>query len=220
MSLFAQLLKRPEELAMECNVATIEGNNAGIVHLPEEVFGREFNEDLIHQAVTAYQSGGRQGSVAQKNRSDVRGGGKKPWKQKGSGRARAGSSRSPLWRSGGVTFAATHQDHSQKLNRKMYRAAMSSILSELIRQDRLIIVDGIDVEMPKTKLLEKKLSGVSARSILIISDQVSENLYLSSRNLPHVDVRDVAGTDPVSLVGFDKIIMTVSAIKKFGEVLV
>lgn len=204
---------------MELNIATLEGGSAGKVQVSEATFGRAFNEDLVHQAVTAYLSGGRQGSRAQKNRSDVRGGGRKPWKQKGSGRARAGSTRSPIWRTGGVTFAARPQDHSQKLNRKMYRAALQSILSELARQDRLVIVENIQLEQPKTKLLQQKLSTLNLDSVLIISDEISENLYLSARNLPNVDVRDVSGADPVSLVRFDKVLITVSAMKKFEEVL-
>lgn len=204
---------------MELNIATLEGGSAGKVQVSEATFGRAFNEDLVHQAVTAYLSGGRQGSRAQKNRSDVRGGGRKPWKQKGSGRARAGSTRSPIWRTGGVTFAARPQDHSQKLNRKMYRAALQSILSELARQDRLVIVENIQLEQPKTKLLQQKLSALNLDSVLIISDEISENLYLSARNLPNVDVRDVSGADPVSLVRFDKVLITVSAMKKFEEVL-
>ncbi len=204
---------------MELNIATLEGGNAGKVQVSEATFGRAFNEDLVHQAVTAYLSGGRQGSRAQKNRSDVRGGGRKPWKQKGSGRARAGSTRSPIWRTGGVTFAARPQDHSQKLNRKMYRAALQSILSELARQDRLVIVESINLDQPKTKLLQQKLHALQLDSVLIISDEISENLYLSARNLPNVDVRDVSGADPVSLVRFDKVLITVPAMKKFEEVL-
>ncbi len=204
---------------MELNIATLEGGSAGKVEVSEQTFGRAYNEDLVHQAVTAYLSGGRQGSRAQKNRSDVRGGGRKPWKQKGSGRARAGSTRSPIWRSGGVTFAARPQDHSQKLNRKMYRAALQSILSELARQDRLIIVDKIDIVEPKTSLLKQKLSALNLTNVLIVSDEISENLYLSSRNLPYVEVRDVNGADPVSLVRFDKVLITLPAIKKFEEVL-
>jgi large subunit ribosomal protein L4 len=204
---------------VELNIATLEGGSAGKVQVSEATFGRAFNEDLVHQAVTAYLSGGRQGSRAQKNRSDVRGGGRKPWKQKGSGRARAGSTRSPIWRTGGVTFAARPQDHSQKLNRKMYRAALQSILSELARQDRLVIVESIQLNQPKTKLLQQKLSALNLDSVLIISDEINENLYLSARNLPHVDVRDVSGADPVSLVRFDKVLITVSAMKKFEEVL-
>jgi large subunit ribosomal protein L4 len=204
---------------VELNIATLEGGNAGKVQVSEATFGRAFNEDLVHQAVTAYLSGGRQGSRAQKNRSDVRGGGRKPWKQKGSGRARAGSTRSPIWRTGGVTFAARPQDHSQKLNRKMYRAALQSILSELARQDRLVIVESINLDQPKTKLLQQKLHALQLDSVLIISDEISENLYLSARNLPNVDVRDVSGADPVSLVRFDKVLITVPAMKKFEEVL-
>lgn len=204
---------------MELNIATLEGGSAGKVQVSEATFGRAFNEDLVHQAVTAYLSGGRQGSRAQKNRSDVRGGGRKPWKQKGSGRARAGSTRSPIWRTGGVTFAARPQDHSQKLNRKMYRAALQSILSELARQDRLVVVESLQIDQPKTKLLQQKLNALHLDSVLIISDEISENLYLSARNLPNVDVRDVSGADPVSLVRFDKVLITVPAMKKFEEVL-
>jgi large subunit ribosomal protein L4 len=204
---------------VELNIATLEGGSAGKVQVSETAFGRAYNEDLVHQAVTAYLSGGRQGSRAQKNRSEVSGGGKKPWKQKGSGRARAGSSRSPIWRTGGVTFAARPQDHSQKLNRKMYRAALQSILSELARQDRLVVVEKIELDQPKTKLLQQKLKALQLDNVLIVSDEVSENLYLSARNLPNVDVRDVNAADPVSLVRFEKVLITVPAIKKFDEVL-
>ena len=204
---------------MELNIATLEGGSAGKVQVSDTAFGRAYNEDLVHQAVTAYLSGGRQGSRAQKNRSEVSGGGKKPWKQKGSGRARAGSTRSPIWRTGGVTFAARPQDHSQKLNRKMYRAALQSILSELARQDRLVVVEKIELDQPKTKLLQQKLDALKLSNVLIVSDDVSENLYLSARNLPNVDVRDVNAADPVSLVRFDKGLITVPAVKKFDEVL-
>jgi large subunit ribosomal protein L4 len=204
---------------VELNIATLEGGSAGKVQVSDTAFGRAYNEDLVHQAVTAYLSGGRQGSRAQKNRSEVSGGGKKPWKQKGSGRARAGSTRSPIWRTGGVTFAARPQDHSQKLNRKMYRAALQSILSELARQDRLVVVEKIELDQPKTKLLQQKLDALKLSNVLIVSDDVSENLYLSARNLPNVDVRDVNAADPVSLVRFDKVLITVPAVKKFDEVL-
>ncbi|MEZ5435210.1 MAG: 50S ribosomal protein L4 [Pseudomonadales bacterium] len=200
-------------------MATLEGGSAGKVQVSDTAFGRAYNEDLVHQAVTAYLSGGRQGSRAQKNRSEVSGGGKKPWKQKGSGRARAGSTRSPIWRTGGVTFAARPQDHSQKLNRKMYRAALQSILSELARQDRLVVIEKIELDQPKTKLLQQKLDALKLSNVLIVSDEVSENLYLSARNLPNVDVRDVNAADPVSLVRFDKVLITVPAVKKFDEVL-
>ena len=182
-------------------------------------FAREFNEDLVHQAVVAFMSGARQGSRQQKTRSEVSGGGRKPFKQKGSGRARAGSIRSPLWRSGGVTFAAVPQDHSQKLNRKMYRAAMRSILSELARQDRLVVVESIALAEPKTKLLIEQLAGYQLERALIVADEVDRNLYLASRNIPHVEVRDVAGVDPVSLIGCDKVLVTVAALRKFEEML-
>ena len=199
---------------MNLNLA---GASAGTVELSDATFGKEFNEALVHQVVTAYLAGGRQGTRAQKNRSDVRGGGKKPWRQKGTGRARAGTIRSPIWRSGGVTFAARPQDHSQKVNRKMYRAAMRSILSELVRQERLVAVDAFSVESPKTKQLVAKLSDLDLEKVLIVTEEVDENLYLAARNIPNVDVVDVAAADPVSLVAFDKVLATVSALRKFEE---
>ncbi len=205
---------------MELKIAAFDGQKGGKVTVSDQAFGREFNEDLVHQAVVAYQAGGRQGSKKQKTRAEVRGGGKKPWKQKGSGRARAGSIRSPLWRGGGKIFAAVPRDHSQKLNRKMYRAALASILSELARQDRLVLVDSIGVDAPKTKSLMAKLKSLDLNNVLIVADEIDQNLYLSARNIPHVEVRDVNGADPVSLVGFEKVLMTVSALKKFEEVLV
>ncbi|MGY4878664.1 50S ribosomal protein L4 [Vreelandella aquamarina] len=190
---------------------------AGTVEVADATFGKEFNEALVHQVVTAYLAGGRQGTRAQKNRSDVRGGGKKPWRQKGTGRARAGTIRSPLWRSGGVTFAARPQDHSQKVNRKMYRAAMRSILSELVRQERLVAVDEFIVDAPKTKQVAAKLKELDLEKVLIVTEEIDEKLYLAARNLPHVDVIDVAAADPVSLVAFDKVLVTVSALRKFEE---
>ncbi|MBE0488601.1 MAG: 50S ribosomal protein L4 [Halomonas sp.] len=190
---------------------------AGTVEVSDATFGKDFNEALVHQVVTAYLAGGRQGTRAQKNRSDVRGGGKKPWRQKGTGRARAGTIRSPLWRSGGVTFAARPQDHSQKVNRKMYRAAMRSILSELVRQERLVAIEEISVEAPKTKELVAKLSELGLERVLIVTEEVDEKLYLAARNIPNVDVVDVAAADPVSLVAFDKVLVTVSALRKFEE---
>ncbi|AVI61727.1 50S ribosomal protein L4 [Halomonas sp. M1] len=189
----------------------------GTVEVADATFGKEFNEALVHQVVTAYLAGGRQGTRAQKNRSDVRGGGKKPWRQKGTGRARAGTIRSPLWRSGGVTFAARPQDHSQKVNRKMYRAAMRSILSELVRQERLIAIEEFSVEAPKTKQVAAKLKELNLEKVLIVTEDMDEKLYLAARNLPHVDVVDVAAADPVSLVAFDKVLVTVSALRKFEE---
>ncbi|BBG29101.1 MULTISPECIES: 50S ribosomal protein L4 [Zymobacter] len=199
---------------MNLNLA---GANAGTVELSDATFGKDFNEALIHQVVTAYLAGARQGSRAQKTRSDVSGGGKKPWRQKGSGRARAGTIRSPLWRSGGVTFAARPQDHAQKVNRKMYRAAMRSILSELVRQDRLVAVETFAVETPKTKQLAATLKAMDLENVLIITEEVDANLYLAARNIPNVAVVDVAAVDPVSLIAFDKVLVTVPALRKFEE---
>ena len=204
---------------MELSVVKPGNKAAGTVAVSEANFAREYNEALVHQVVTAYLSGARQGTRAQKTRSEVAGGGKKPWRQKGTGRARAGTIRSPIWRSGGVTFAAKPQDHSQKVNRKMYRAAMRSILSELARSERLVIVEALDVEQPKTKLLVETLKGYGVDNVLIVADSVDKNLYLASRNLHKVEVRDVEGVDPVSLIAFDKVMITVDAIKKFEETL-
>ena len=204
---------------MELSITAPGNASAGTVQVSDVTFAREFNEDLVHQAVVAFMSGARQGSRKQKTRSEVSGGGRKPFKQKGSGRARAGSIRSPLWRSDGVTFAAVPQDHSQKLNRKMYRAAMRSILSELARQDRLVVVESIALAEPKTKLLIEQLAGYQLERALIVADEVDRNLYLASRNIPHVEVRDVAGVDPVSLVGCEKVLVTVAALRKFEEML-
>lgn len=173
-------------------------NDAQAIEVSELTFGGEFNETLVHQAVVAYMAGGRQGSKQQKTRSDVRGGGKRPWRQKGTGRARAGTIRSPIWRGGGTTFAARPQDHTQKLNKKMYRAALRSILAELVRTDRLVVVQDFAVEAPKTKDLLNKLTGMGLTDVLIVSDAVDQNLYLAARNLPHVDVRDVKV--PIQLV--------------------
>ena len=203
---------------MELSIATPQGAK-GTVAVSEAAFGREFNQDLVHQAVVAYMAAGRQGTKAQKNRAAVSGGGKKPWRQKGTGRARAGTIRSPLWRSGGVTFAAQPRNFEQKLNKKMYRAALRCILSELNRQERLIVVEEFDLDAPKTKTLVQKLAQYDLSEALIVSDSVSENLYLASRNLHKVDVRDVQGIDPVSLVGFEKVVVTVPALKKLEEAL-
>ena len=193
------------------NLNTVSGS---AVELSEVAFGREFNEALVHQVVTAYLAGGRQGSKAQKSRGDVSGGGRKPFRQKGTGRARAGSIRSPIWVGGGKTFAARPQDWSQKVNRKMYRGAMQCILAELVRQDRLILVEEFAVAAPKTKELLAKLNDLNAVRALIVTDSVDENLYLAARNLPHVDVVDAAAIDPVSLIAFDKVVMSVAAAKK------
>ncbi|WP_299256053.1 50S ribosomal protein L4 [uncultured Kushneria sp.] len=199
---------------MNLNLA---GAGAGAVEISDETFGKEFNEALVHQVVTAYLAGARQGTRAQKNRSEVSGGGKKPWRQKGTGRARAGSIRSPIWRTGGVTFAARPQDHSQKVNRKMYRAAMRSILSELVRQERLVAVDAFTVDSPKTKQLVGRLSDLGLEKVLIVTDELDQNLYLAARNIPNVDVIEASSADPVSLIAYDKVLMTVPALRKFEE---
>lgn len=195
------------------------GSSNGTAQVSEAVFGKEYNEALIHQAVVAFMANARQGTKAQKNRSDVRGGGRKPWRQKGTGRARAGTIRSPLWRGGGATFAARPQDHSQKLNKKMYRAAMTSILSELVRQDRLVVVDAFSLEAPKTKGLVTKLNDYGLSSVLIVTAEIDSNLYLSSRNLNTVDVRDASSIDPVSLIAFEKVLVTIPALKQIEEAL-
>jgi len=190
------------------------------LEVSETTFGREFNEALVHQVVVAYAAGARQGTRAQKTRSDVRGGGKKPWRQKGTGRARSGTIRSPIWVGGGVTFAARPQDHSQKVNKKMYRGAVKSILSELVRQDRLIVVENFSVEAPKTQELKAKLKELDLKDVLIITEELDENLFLAARNLYKVDVRDVQGIDPVSLIAFDKVLVTAAAVKKIEESLI
>ena len=211
----------------------------GSVELSEAAFGHEFNEPLVHQVVTAYLAGGRQGSRAQKSRSQQRGGGRKPWRQKGTGRARAGTIRSPIWRGGGVTFAAKPQNHAQKVNRKMYRGALRCILSELIRQERIVALESLHVELPKTKSLLQTLKdldlGALSRgergdasgaqgdtprgNVLIVTEAVDENLFLAARNLKDVDVLEVAGVDPVSLIGHDKVLITVGALKQLEAAL-
>ncbi|MEM0911090.1 MAG: 50S ribosomal protein L4 [Pseudomonadota bacterium] len=195
---------------------TVKDANSAL-EVSDATFGREFNEALVHQVVVAYSAGGRQGSKAQKTRSEVRGGGKKPWRQKGTGRARAGTIRSPIWVGGGRAFAAKPRSFEQKVNRKMYRGAIKSILSELVRQDRLIVVEKFGVEAPKTKELLSKLGELELNDVLIVTTEVDENLYLSSRNLYKVDVRDVQGIDPVSLIAFEKVLMTADAVKKLEE---
>ena len=188
--------------------------DSGSVEVSDEAFAREFNEALVHQVVVAYMAGARQGSRAQKNRSAVRGGGRKPWRQKGTGRARSGTIRSPIWRGGGVTFAAQPQDHSNKVNRKMYRGALRCIVSELIRQERLVVVESFSVDAPKTKALLDQLKNLDLLNVLVVTEEVDENLYLASRNVKRVDVRDVDGIDPVCLISRDKVLITVGALKK------
>jgi len=199
---------------MTMQLAVAGGNE---IKVSEATFGRDFSEALVHQVVTAYMAGARAGTKAQKNRSAVSGGGKKPWKQKGTGRARAGTIRSPIWRGGGTTFAAVPRDHSQKVNRKMYRAGIQAILSELVRQDRLIVVESFDLASPRTKDLIEKLGGLEFATGLIVTNEINENVFLASRNLPGVYVLDVEGLDPVSLVGSEKVIMTVEAVEKVQE---
>ena len=182
-----------------------------------EVFGREFNQSLVHQLVVAYMAAARSGTKAQKTRSDVSGGGAKPWKQKGSGRARAGTTRSPLWRTGGVTFAARPRNYEQKLNKKMYRAAMSSIFSELLRQGRLVVSDDLAVAEPKTSALKKKLEALGFQSGLIVTEGLDINLFLSARNLPHVNVSEARSLSPVELVHSEKVIVTTAALKAIEE---
>lgn len=198
---------------MELQLAGSDAN----VALSEAVFGKDFNEALVHQAVVAYMAGGRSGTKAQKNRSAVSGGGAKPWRQKGTGRARAGTSRSPLWRSGGVTFAAAPRDFSQKLNQKMYRAAMRSILSELVRSDRLVAVEGFDLESHKTSGFVAKISEMGLGSVLVVDVEPAENVVLASRNVPHVAVSDVPGLSPVSLMAHDQVLVTKAALEKIEE---
>lgn len=187
------------------------------LQVSEAAFGRSFNEGLVHQVVTAYQAAGRAGTKAQKNRSDVRGGGAKPWRQKGTGRARAGTIRSPIWVGGGRTFAARPRDYAQKVNRKMYRAAMQSLLSELVRQDRLIVVESVEVAEPRTKLMVQQMKDLGLEKGLFVIEAFDESLHLAARNLPHVDVLEVTALDPVSLVRHDKVVMTVAALRRLEE---
>jgi len=189
------------------------------VDVSETTFGRQFNEALVHQVVVAYMAGARQGTRAQKTRSEVNGGGRKPFRQKGTGRARAGTIRSPIWRGGGQTFAAKPQDFGQKVNRKMYRGAMQSILSELVRQDRLVVTEDFAIDAPKTKEVQARLKSLNLGNVLVVVEEVDSNLYLGARNLRNVEVIDVQGVNPVNLIGFDKVLFTVGALKKAEEIL-
>lgn len=195
----------------------LKTSNQGSVSVSDAVFGAEFNETLVHQVVTAYLAGGRAGTAAQKTRSEVRGGGAKPWRQKGTGRARAGTSRSPIWIGGGATFAAKTRDYSQKVNRKMYRGAMRAILSKAAAEGTLIVADDMDLDAPRTKLLKEKLDGMNVTNALLLMDDVQDALYLASRNIPNVQVLDVDGVDPVSLVRHGHIIASSAALKKLEE---
>ena len=187
------------------------------LQLSEAAFGHEYNEALVHQVVTAYRNAGRAGTKAQLTKAEVRGGGKKPHSQKGTGQARAGSSRSPIWVGGGRAFAAQPRDFAQKVNRKMYRGALRSMLSELVRQDRLIVTQGIDLEAPKTRLLAAQLKSMALTHVLIVVEAIDEKLFLAARNLPHVEVLPVTALNPLALVSYDKVLMTVGAVKLIEE---
>ena len=205
---------------MELQIKNTSGEPSGQMTVADETFARPFNETLVHQVVVAYLAGARAGTRAQKNRAQVSGGGAKPFRQKGTGRARAGTTRGPLWRGGGVTFAARPQDHSQKVNRKMYRAAMRSIFSELLRQDRLLVVDTLESPEIKTKHMIARLTALGLadqRRVLLVSEEIDLNLFLSARNLPNVAMSNATGLDPVSLVGSDTVVMTAGAVRRVGE---
>ena len=201
---------------MKIDLLTKSTKKAGIT-ISDDTFGKDFNESLVHQAVVSYMAGSRQGSHKQKTRSEVRGGGKKPYRQKGTGRARAGTIRSPLWRGGGVTFAARPRDYSKKLNKKMYRAAIKSIFSELVRQNRLVAIEKPVLEKPKTKEIASFLNQFSLSKVLIITDELDINLYLSARNIPNVDVITVREINPVSLLKPQKVAVTSEALKQIEE---
>ena len=192
-------------------------DSAGSIDVAEQIFGQEFNETLVHQLVVRYMAGGRAGTKAQKNRAAVSGGGAKPWRQKGTGRARSGTIRSPIWRSGGATFATQPRSYTQKLNKKMYKVGIRSIFSELLRQDRLVVSNEILPATPKTKDLVAKLASLDAKRVLIVADELSEELVLASRNIPYVEVTSVEGLSPVALVSADKVIATASAVKQIEE---
>ena len=190
---------------------------SGSVDVAESAFGAAFNEALVHQVVTAYLAGARAGTKAQKNRAAVRGGGTKPWRQKGTGRARAGTIRSPIWVGGGRTFAAQPRNYDQKVNKKMYRAALRSVLSELVRQDRLVVVESLQLEAPKTRLLAGKLKELDLDNVLILNEAFDETLFLAARNLPNVGICDAASIDPVVLIRFEKVLVTLPALKLIEE---
>lgn len=203
---------------MELDIRAANGADPiGKMQVADAIFASEFNEPLVHQIVTAYLAGARSGTKAQKTRSDVRGGGIKPWKQKGTGRARAGTIRSPLWRGGGKVFAARPRDYSQKVNRKMYRGAVRSILAELLRQDRLMVLEGIDLAQPKTRELASLLHALALQDVLIVDERFSRNLQLAARNLTHVGLREVAEVDPVALLTHDKVAITRQALVRLQE---
>lgn len=204
---------------MELKLINEQGQATATVQASDALFGREYNEALVHQVVVAYQANARSGNRAQLTRAEVRHTTTKPWRQKGTGRARSGSTSSPLWRGGGRTFPNKPEENfSQKVNRKMFRAGIASILSQLAREDRLVVVDGFTVDAPKTKLLVNKLKGLGLDSVLVITDNLDENLLLSSRNLHKILVLEAHETDPVSLIGFDKVLVTKAAVAKMEEI--
>jgi large subunit ribosomal protein L4 len=190
---------------------------SGSVDVAEAAFGADFNESLVHQVVTAYLAGSRAGTKAQKNRSAARGGGAKPWRQKGTGRARAGTIRSPIWVGGGRAFAAKPRNYEQKVNKKMYRAALRSVLSELVRQDRLVVVESLELEAPKTKLLASRLKALELDNVLVLNEAFDEKIFLAARNLPNVGICDAASIDPVVLIRFEKVLITLPALKLIEE---
>ena len=204
---------------MKVKVLNLKTNKSTSQEVSDVVFNRDYNESLVHQITTAYMAAGRSGSKAQKNRSEARGGGKKPWKQKGTGRARAGTTRSPIWRSGGVTFAAQPRNFTQKVNKKMYKGAISVIFSELLRTDRLKFVSEFDANEPKTKNITSLMKSLEVKDALLLTDELDENLYLSSRNLYHIGVCDTQSIDPVSLIGYENVVMTKAALKKVEAML-
>jgi large subunit ribosomal protein L4 len=205
---------------MELKLINDQGASAGTMAASAELFGRDYSEALVHQVVTAYQANARSGNRAQKGRSDVQKSTKKPWRQKGTGRARAGMASSPLWRGGGKIFPnSPDENFTQEVNKKMYRAGIAAILSQLVREDRLSVVDTFSLDAPKTKLLAAKLKGMGLEQVLIITENLDDNLYLSSRNLPDVMVLEARHADPVNLVRFAKVVLTKGAVKQFEEVL-
>lgn len=195
----------------------LKTHSGGSVSVSDAVFSAKINDGLVHQIVTAYLAGARSGNAAQKTRSEVRGGGAKPWRQKGTGRARAGTSRSPIWTGGGVTFAAKKRDYTQKVNKKMYRAALRSILSQAAKDGRMVIVDSFELDEPKTRVMRARMAELGVEKVLVLMDEVTESVYLASRNIPHVQVLDVEGVDPVSLIRYPHIVVTTAALKQLEE---
>jgi large subunit ribosomal protein L4 len=205
---------------MQVNVTACKtGKVNGTIDIVDAIFGEAYNEPLVHQIVTSYQAGGRAGTVSQKTRAEVRGGGRKPWKQKGTGNARAGSIRSPLWRTGGVIFAAKPRDYAKKVNKKMYAKAMKSVWAELNRSGRLLVIDALTFETPKTKQFVELLARLELTRALFITDETDENVYLASRNLSTVDVCNIREVNPVALIAYDKVVITVAGLQKLQEVM-